>query len=745
MDTKLNDTENNSINKYRCYDNFTPEKKEKKLHPVKSWIAFFLAVNMIFIACFAGIIFTAEISTASLETIEDYVRSSIPSVKLYDSARYRETMIDYIRALNYYINLDGTEADTDYEAYLLQYLQNEINAKNVIVYAKNNSTGKEFPGTSDFQADELYKNGLLYTEGHFYSASSSDYYDGISLIPLSNNSADIENTRIPEIGLNAEIISKNDDIIDLFKRDVRNLSNTEAFSNKDCTICVLVINSDMISINTSLYYAYQNLRIVNLAFILCVVYIIVMILLSVYASIKRKDRIYANYHMARFFDNFWIELKLALFLCFIGSAIAISVEMFWTDDIIALMTACVIGVWGLYLLGVDIRHNTFRRCFGNNIFMSTKRQVEKVAGKLSYGYHLSLHERPFVKVMRKKFINYIIFMAIILFFFTWSLFAFIVGNFGAFLIVVICVGLGVYLTYRYLKNTCETLYEFTKISDKIISIRNGIDSDPLIFPPESLLKNTAFALNDVQSGIKNAVEEQMKSERMKIELVTNVSHDIKTPLTSLISYTELLNQCDNLTDEAKDYIKILKEKLRRLTELIGNLFDLSKATSSEMEVVRDEIDLRKLINQVDAQFSDSIEDTGLKFIYRMPDEPVMLYSDGAKLHRVLENLYINVLKYSLEGSRVFVSLIPTSEYVKFSIANISREEIDYTPEEIMSRFVRGDKTRTTEGSGLGLAIARSFTELCGGDFSLEFDGDVFKVNIKFPSYTPVMNQLILEK
>lgn len=737
MDTKLNDTnaQNNNLEYFSSRDTHDTREKGKKLHPVKSWIAFFIAVNMLFFAFIAGIALIDQVSHISAETITEYFQAAVPSVKIYSSPGYRAYMTDYLLALNYAVN---SETDDEYFEMVLESLAEEINTGNIIAYAKNNTTGAVY-GTNS-AIDEFHRNGLLYNDGNFYYVKPYVYVNernAIELILLNNNYHDdfeYNGTaqNINNIDADAYMTMDNDKNVTLFRRDIIIPSLVNQFESEDSTIYVFSVNDDMIKNNSHLFYLKNDLQAINIVFYACAAYIIIMILLFVYASLKRNDRTYANKNIASVLRYLWIEVKLAAYIFVICITCFVVYENFWLQDLYCFLFACAVTFWMLYFLGVELRHNGFRRCFGKNIFMSLNRQITRFYNTISLQYNLRLNERPFVKIMKRKFINYIIFICVILFLFSMATPVFLYrGSFGAFILMMIFIALGVYITIRYIHKTDIILNEFTKISDKIISIRNGIDSDPLVFPIESTLKNTAYALNDVQSGIKTAVEEQMKSERMKIELVTNVSHDVKTPLTSLISYTELLSHCENMPEEATDYIKVLKEKLKRLTELIGNLFDLSKATSNEMEVIREQIDLKKLIDQVNAQFCDTIEETGLKFIYRTPDVPVMMYSDGAKLHRVFENLYINALKYSLEGSRVYVSLISTPAKIKFSIINVSREEIDYTSEEIMSRFVRGDKNRSTEGSGLGLAIARSFTELCGGTFSIDLDGDLFKANVEF--------------
>jgi len=242
---------------------------------------------------------------------------------------------------------------------------------------------------------------------------------------------------------------------------------------------------------------------------------------------------------------------------------------------------------------------------------------------------------------------------------------------------------------------------------------------------------TAINLNSIQEGMSNAVEEKMKSERMKVELITNVSHDLKTPLTSIISYIDLLAKEEGLPEHVNDYISILAQKSERLKNLIQDLFDLSKASSDSMALDLEKLDLARLIHQTMGDMEEQITASNLAFRLNIPDRPVIIESDGGKLRRVLENLISNALKYSLPGSRVFIDLVTTDGEAIATIKNTANYEMDFTPDDIMQRFVRGDESRSTEGSGLGLSIARSFTEICGGKFSITIDGDLFKVELRF--------------
>ncbi|NLY77765.1 MAG: HAMP domain-containing histidine kinase [Tissierellia bacterium] len=235
---------------------------------------------------------------------------------------------------------------------------------------------------------------------------------------------------------------------------------------------------------------------------------------------------------------------------------------------------------------------------------------------------------------------------------------------------------------------------------------------------------------EINKGFDESLQEQMKSERMKVELITNVSHDLKTPLTSIISYIDLLSK-EELSETARDYVNILSEKSYRLKSIVSDLFDLAKSTSGDINLDLEKLDLKKLIEQTLGDMADEIDTSGLQIRTRLPEGPVYIKSDGKRLYRVFQNLIDNALKYSLKGTRVYIELEEVNGKAITVIKNIAGYEMDFTAEEILQRFSRGDKSRTTEGSGLGLSIAESFTKVCGGEFVVDIDGDLFKVIIKF--------------
>ena len=248
------------------------------------------------------------------------------------------------------------------------------------------------------------------------------------------------------------------------------------------------------------------------------------------------------------------------------------------------------------------------------------------------------------------------------------------------------------------------------------------------------LKEHGEHLNSIQTGMAKAVAESVKSERFKTELITNVSHDIKTPLTSIINYVDLLGR-QNLTNEtAKEYIAILDRKSKRLKTLIEDLIEASKASSGAIELEMDVIDFGEIVTQTNGEFEDLFQENKLELECDIPNQELLFLGDGRRVYRILENLYMNTKKYAMPGTRVYVALQEQEEGIVFSMKNVSAAKLNITPEELTERFVRGDSSRSTEGSGLGLSIAKSLTELMQGTFQIFLDGDLFHVEVMFPHY-----------
>ncbi|HZJ83072.1 MAG TPA: histidine kinase dimerization/phospho-acceptor domain-containing protein [Clostridia bacterium] len=446
---------------------------------------------------------------------------------------------------------------------------------------------------------------------------------------------------------------------------------------------------------------------------------IIGIALFIFSIIKRKYKQEFEKRIGEFLGKVILEFKIlgSLILLFL---VAGPVSKFNLLDIFIALIFSLGGVWWLYLLWIDARING-RNFLSNNIINRMLKWYREFEGK-----------RPFQKALLLRLYGIVTAEAVLAFLTILFLLIGGTGGSGIFsFVALVLFGLGIYLFYRYLKGYTSIVNDIGKVIDQTESIRQGDMETKLQLAPGADLYMLEDNLNAIQDSIARTVENSIKSERMKIELITNVSHDLKTPLTSIISYVDLLSKEEDLPEHIKDYIGILAQKSERLKLLIQDLFDLSKVVSGEMEFEKKTIDIGKLIEQTLGDLEDKVNESQLMLRVNTPDNPVAIISDGNKLYRVFLNLFQNTLKYSLEGTRVYVDLITDEMKAIVTIKNTANYEMNFSEDEIIERFVRGDKARTSEGSGLGLAIAQNFTLACGGDFDIKVDGDLFKVILSF--------------
>nr|WP_319488334.1 HAMP domain-containing sensor histidine kinase [uncultured Caproiciproducens sp.] len=430
----------------------------------------------------------------------------------------------------------------------------------------------------------------------------------------------------------------------------------------------------------------------------------------------RKDKKAGDFALARFTGWFWCEFKAICTVVLVYLDFAFMTNS-WRNDWYLWGICAVISFFCYYLVVNDMRYN--RQFYKHNIFNTALNNYRRFE-----------FAKPFQRQMVQRFWA-LLAAEILLFLFGIFMISIIHGSSFTILVFACCIIAGmIYLIYRYVRRFQNTVYDMGLLMNQISLVKSGDLITPLELPADADMNKACVDLNEIQLGIDYAVEERLKSERMKIELITNVSHDLKTPLTAIISYIDLLKQEENLPDHIKDYIEILAQKSDRLKNMVQDIFQVSKATSGNIELNMEVLDYGKLILQTMADMNEQVEASGLVFKVNIPDTPVIIRADGKLLYRVFQNLIGNALQYSLDGSRVFVTLEHDGIKAHAAVKNTSRYELDCKT-DMTERFVRGDSSRTTTGSGLGLSIARSFTEACGGGFRISVDADLFTAEVDF--------------
>lgn len=426
---------------------------------------------------------------------------------------------------------------------------------------------------------------------------------------------------------------------------------------------------------------------------------------------KNDDTIKLNW-----FDEWKLEIVFIIsFVLFLAGAYVLT--MGWNsfeNSISIMLLSCGIGI--IYVDSIVLLETIVRRIKVKMLWKTT----------LIYAIYKALKKLiDNRKIMTNLFIYYWGF-CIIGFFITLAIPG--SSNNKALLYVVMLAGLGIGTFYVL----CKKVEEINKIQIALKNIYDG-DTNINLNPNElnGILKQMAVYIDDLAGGLSNAIEQSLKSERLKTELITNVSHDIKTPLTSIINYVDLLKKEKMPNEKATEYLMILDNKSQRLKKLTEDLVEASKASSGNIKLNMEKLNVKELVQQVSGEFEDRFKERELEEIKTFPEQDIFIKADGRYMYRVLENVYSNVAKYALENTRVYLDVVKNQHTVVIQMKNISKQELNISADELMQRFVRGETSRNTEGSGLGLSIASSLTELQGGQFHIYLDGDLFKVTIGF--------------
>lgn len=630
---------------------------------------------------------------------------------VYQSKIFKERIAYFLNGMADIIN---PKEQTDSTYIYQKILEEEIESGNLLVYAGNGTTGTEYlPNATDFGI-KANKNPVRTKNFDSYF-----FFDGYALYLCQGDQK-------------INLAEKQDGQEYFQNQDVKLVDNPQDYFS--CYLYLAVSNEIVPGMEGS-SYLYRSVMAMNSVKILLLILLgggLAGVFLGVFAA-RHKKLVRAGNHMIAYYSNkLFVEVKLlfAAAIVYIFRILYLNLEYELHYYIIGaflcamLYLLCIYAI--VYILCADLYFNRFR-FFKNNIFLYLFRHYKEYEKRKSME-----------KLLLARLRWYSVFLGISFCAANGFLIAYLArqGDMFFLILMLLCCVLALAFYFRYKIFYKHFLEDVSALSGQVEQLKAGEYEGRLELSHGSLLQPVADSLASIQDGIRDTVDEYVKNEHMKIDLITNVSHDLKTPLTSIVSYVSLLSKEKDLPPRAKEYVQVLEDKSQRLKHLIEDLFDLSKASSRNIEVHREILDFGKLARQVCADLEDIIAASGLKFVYKLSEDPVIIRSDGNRLHRVLDNLVVNAIKYSMAGTRVHLSLSVRLNTAVFEISNVSATEIDYTEDEIIGRFVRGDKNRSTDGSGLGLAIAKSYTELCGGTMRIFLDGDLFKAVLYFPVELP---------
>ena len=481
---------------------------------------------------------------------------------------------------------------------------------------------------------------------------------------------------------------------------------------------VAIMNNVLDKISAFREYCYFIIPVSTILIILILMYLIISI------GYKKGEDVVLND-----FDK--IPLEIIIFLAIIIECIPFILLNEITKDYNAIISLVITGGLVIYVLCAIILNTTVKRLKSKTFLKSTitgkiSKWINVCAKALYHKLKIAWDTITYSSDLKVKVIvEFIIISAL-------AIFIFLVFHNSGMVVILefILISVTLYKIIKFIKNCSQ-------IERKLKEMYEEDNSNKLYeedFGNE--FKNSVRYLNNISNGFENAIQDRMKSERMKVELITNVSHDIKTPLTSIINYVDLLKKEKIDNEQAKEYIEILDSKSQRLKKLTEDLVEASKVSTGNISLKLEKINVVELIKQATGEFEDKFKKRGLETIINVDENEINIMADSRYMYRVIENLFSNVSKYALENSRVYIDIKEGKENssdnnVIIEVKNISKDKLNISVEELMQRFVRGDKSRTTEGSGLGISIAQNLTELQKGKFELKLDGDLFKVKLIF--------------
>lgn len=505
----------------------------------------------------------------------------------------------------------------------------------------------------------------------------------------------------------------------------------QSFDTKDFVFAVSVDTkfsvADSMADEAENYETYSKLMFPMLAGAVfgSVLWLIGMVWLTVTAGRKPKDE---EIHLNGF-DRWYTEIAagavIGIWLAgtIISGTLIANSSLGYSHAVVTVIVTCLIcGTYTMawFLIGYLslVRRIKAGTLWKNSLIRTVLKWIGKCSGKLAdFARAFSRNTAEKVKVLLVGgaflFLQFLIIGCVF-------------SGAGVFLLALMAVDVAVMIfAIRKADGQDRIMDGLKKISDGELQYK--IKTDTLT----GKQKVMAEYINNIGSGLDAAVENSLKKERMQTELITNVSHDLKTPLTSIINYVDLMKR-ENPTDpKIQEYLRILDEKSQRLKVLTEDVVEASKASTGNIKLEMNDIDFVEMVQQVIGEFEEKFQEKNLTMMVHFTDEPSIIYADGQRMWRVLENVFGNVVKYAMEGTRVYAEISNRNKKVTFSLKNISAQPLNISADELTERFIRGDVARNTEGSGLGLSIAKSLTELQGGEFKLYLDGDLFKVMITF--------------
>ena len=572
---------------------------------------------------------------------------------------------------------------------------------------------------------EISENFDYYVEK--YDAKTKSY---VSLTESKNYTEDSDYPLVKKYGIG-----------DITNADNRRIFEGDAFENSNVAYIVHVgANEPTINDDTQFYQRYQVYKMVKPYTENAITYTVasaaVILILLVYETIaaghtKEEDGIHLSWIDRIPFDVFtFVMILVGCCICLIGSELSSSVSymMFYEASmdfveaglpLIAFVILLALVVYVYYIsFVVRIKSHTL---ISNNVIVKAIQfvyyPVKKVIVEFydAYCHSSAVWKKVIVGLVCISFVLLLIFFVTVaeagdVFFELFIVVLMLAMLYGVWILIKINADTKTLLTAAEKLANGELDY---RISEKALNRLHG--------PFYEHAKN----LNLISEGMKKAIENELKSERMKAELITNVSHDIKTPLTSIINYVDLLSK-PHEEEKTEEYIDVLQRQSQRLKRLTEDVVEASKASSGNIQVHMDVVSIKEIIEQASAEYEERLKEKNLLLITKIPEEKIEVDADGRLLWRVLRNVFSNVSKYSMDGSRVYIDVVEDGENVITTIKNTSKNQLNITEEELMQRFVRGDSSRHTEGSGLGLNIAKSLMDLMQGSFEIQIDGDLFK-------------------